>query len=73
MPRKIRQLKADLQKAGAYELESGSSHRKWVHPLLPGKFVPLAYHSDGQDAKDYQEKDVKQFLHDIAQAKRNQS
>ncbi|PSB23909.1 type II toxin-antitoxin system HicA family toxin [Stenomitos frigidus] len=60
MPKKIRELKSVLLKAGfTYEPGKGS-HTKWVHPLLPGKLTLSG--SDGDDAKRYQEKDVNDVL-----------
>lgn len=70
MARKIRQLKADLKRAGAYlDRQRGTSHAIWVHPLLPGDSVNLSAHDDGEDAKPYQEKDVREFLAKIAARK----
>ena len=68
MPRKIRQLKADLRKAGAYLASQEGSHAKWKHKLLDDTMVVLAGH-DGHDAKPYQEKAINAFLEQIAQAK----
>ncbi|MBV9709004.1 MAG: type II toxin-antitoxin system HicA family toxin [Chloroflexi bacterium] len=70
MPRKIRQLKADLRKAGAYQVSQESSHTKWKHPLIPANTLILSGH-DGDDAKPYQEKTVHDLLRQIAQAKRS--
>ena len=70
VPCKIRQLKADLKRAGAeLQRQRGSSHAIWTHPLLPGDSVNLSSHDDGEDAKPYQEKDVREFLAKIAAAK----
>jgi hypothetical protein len=68
VPRKIRQLKADLKKAGFRQLtERGKgSHIMWEHPLVPGIAVNLAG-NDGDDAKPYQEKAVREA---IAQVRR---
>ena len=66
MPRKIRQLKADLRKAGAYQVTQEGSHTKWRHPLLPGRSVVLSGH-DGDDAKPYQEKAIHEMLRQIRQ------
>lgn len=71
MPRKIRQLKADLRKAGAAQVSQESSHVKWKHPLVPGMDVVLTGH-DGNDAKPYQEKKVSELLRQIAEAQRRQ-
>ena len=69
MPRKIRQLKVDLRSAGAYQVSQESSHTKWRHPSVPAITVILAGH-DGDDAKPYQEKAVREFLQRIAEGKR---
>ena len=42
MPRKIRQLKADLRKAGAYQASQEGSHTKWKHPLVPESLLILS-------------------------------
>ncbi len=70
MPRKIRQLKADLRKAGAYQVSQEGSHAKWKHPLVPTNTLILAGH-DGDDAKLYQEKAVRRLLQQIAEARRS--
>jgi predicted RNA binding protein YcfA (HicA-like mRNA interferase family) len=65
VPRKIRQLVADLNQAGFALTQGGKgSHRKFVHPKFRG-FVLLSGH-DGDDAKHYQEKHVKNALKQIA-------
>jgi predicted RNA binding protein YcfA (HicA-like mRNA interferase family) len=56
MPRKIRQLIADLERAGFSRIPTKSSHRKYKH--VSGTTVILAGQS-GADAHHYQEKDVK--------------
>ena len=71
MPRKIRQLKADLRKAGAHLVHERGDHEKWKHDLVPDLFVELAG-SDGDDAKAYQERQVRALLRRIAQAKQGQ-
>lgn len=67
MPRKIRQLKADLRKAGAYQVSQEGSHTKWKHPLVSTITVVLSGH-DGDDAKPYQEKVVRTLIQKIANA-----
>jgi predicted RNA binding protein YcfA (HicA-like mRNA interferase family) len=65
MPRKIRELKSLLLKAGfAYESAKGS-HTKWSHPLIPGKLTLSG--KDSGDAKAYQEKDVDDALRQLAE------
>ena len=59
MPRKIRQLIADLERAG-FRFEGGrGSHRKYRHPS--GNHVVLSGHG-GDDAKFYQEKQVREKI-----------
>jgi predicted RNA binding protein YcfA (HicA-like mRNA interferase family) len=60
MPPKLRQLCAQLIKAG-YRLESGKgSHRKFLHPVL-NQIVVLSG-NDGDDALPYQQKSVTKAL-----------
>jgi hypothetical protein len=60
MPRKIRQLKSDLRRAGFVEQgdRGKGSHTRWYHMLAPEVIVTLSGH-DGDDAKPYQERDVR--------------
>ena len=60
MPKKIRELKNILRKAGFKESSGKGSHTKWSHPLLSGKIVLSG--KDGSDAKPYQEQDVTKAL-----------
>lgn len=69
MPRKIRQLKADLRDAGAHQTAQEGSHTKWEHPLVPGTLIELSGH-DGDDAKPYQERDLRKALRRIDEAVR---
>ena len=67
MPRKIRQLIKDLEKAG-FEFRPGKgSHRKYVHPLIPESVVIAG--QLGDDARPYQEKDVREALEDLRKAR----
>ena len=70
MPRKIRQLKADLRKAGVYQASQEGSHTKWKHRLVPESMLILSGH-DGEDAKPYQEGAVRDLLRKIAEARRS--
>ena len=56
MPKKIRELKAILRKAGFVQRSGKGSHTVWLHPAVPWNVV-LSGH-DGDDAKPYQERDV---------------
>jgi predicted RNA binding protein YcfA (HicA-like mRNA interferase family) len=62
MPRKIRQLKADLRRAGFRQVkERGKgNHSMWRHPLVPD-LVTLSG-SDGDDAQYYEERMVRDFI-----------
>ncbi|WP_107670741.1 type II toxin-antitoxin system HicA family toxin [Cyanothece sp. BG0011] len=64
MPKKIRELKQILRKAGFTEKPAKGSHTKWSHPLLSGKLTLSG--KDGDDAKSYQEKDVDNALKQVA-------
>ena len=67
MPRKIRQLIADLRKNG-FCLSTGrgkGSHRMFVDPKTNVQ-AELSGH-DGDDAKSYQEKHVKQKITEAKQ------
>jgi len=63
MPRKVRQLKADLRRAGFVSApkRGKGSHSVWLHPLAPQNEVTLAGH-DGDDAQPYQEREVRRAL-----------
>lgn len=64
MPRKIRQLVAELEQAGFTRLHGGKgSHRKFVHPKFPG-FVLISGH-DGDDGRRYQEKHVRNAVRKV--------
>ena len=56
MPRKIRELIADLRKAGFGMDRQKGSHRQFKHPAFEGT-VTLAG-AEGDDAKSYQERQV---------------
>lgn len=69
MPRKIRQLKSDLKKAGFVERPSRGkgSHSWWVHRDIEGAEVNLSGH-DGDDAQRYQERDVREAIAKVESA-----
>ncbi len=73
MPRKIRELKADLRRAGFEELRrrGKGSHSYWEHPAVPAARVNLAG-ADGDDAQHYQERAVRDALAQVRQAQRRQ-
>ncbi|MEI6076625.1 MAG: type II toxin-antitoxin system HicA family toxin [Verrucomicrobiota bacterium] len=59
MPRKLRQLIADLEKAGFVNRGGKGSHRNFTHPQ--GLRVTISGGA-GDDAKHYQERDVRRAL-----------
>ena len=59
MPRKLRQLIADLEKAGFVNRGGRGGHRNFTHPK--GVRVTLSGQA-GDDAKHYQERDVRRAL-----------
>ncbi|MCK6489425.1 MAG: type II toxin-antitoxin system HicA family toxin [Planctomycetes bacterium] len=54
MPRKLRQLIADLERAGFIRLAGKGSHRKFTR----GTTTVIIAGQPGDDAKSYQERDV---------------
>ena len=60
MPRKIRQLIRDLERAGFVNLGGKGSHRKYKHPQSSDGVTVSG--NPGDDAKSYQEKAVKKAL-----------
>ncbi len=59
MPRKVRELIADLEKAGFVNRGGKGSHRNYTHPK--GLRVTISG-GLGDDAKHYQERDVRRAL-----------
>jgi predicted RNA binding protein YcfA (HicA-like mRNA interferase family) len=69
MPRKVRQIRADLRALGFTMIRQVGSHQTWAHPsgvqvLLAGK--------DGDDAQHYQERDLQRARLAIEQAARDE-
>ncbi|MEC4817824.1 MAG: type II toxin-antitoxin system HicA family toxin [Scytonema sp. PMC 1069.18] len=63
MPKKLRELKAKLRKAGFTDRSGKGSHTVWSHPNLPYSITLSG--KDGEDADRYQEKDVRNALKDL--------
>ncbi|NES83453.1 MAG: type II toxin-antitoxin system HicA family toxin [Moorea sp. SIO1G6] len=63
MPKKIRVLKQMLRQAGFREIPGKGSHTNWIHPLYSGKLTVSG--KDGNDAKPYQEKNVKKAIDEV--------
>jgi predicted RNA binding protein YcfA (HicA-like mRNA interferase family) len=63
MPKKIRELKAMLLKAGFIYRPGKGSHTVWSHPELTYSLTLSG--KDGADANRYQERDVRNALNDL--------
>ena len=59
MPRQVRQLIADLEKAGYVNRGGKGSHRNFTHPK--GWRITLSG-NPGDDARHYQKRDVRRAL-----------
>jgi predicted RNA binding protein YcfA (HicA-like mRNA interferase family) len=62
MPRKIRQLIRELKKAGFAERPEKGSHRNFEHPKGPRVTISGG---EGDDAKPYQEREVRQAIEEV--------
>jgi predicted RNA binding protein YcfA (HicA-like mRNA interferase family) len=64
MPRKVRQLISDLERAGFVNRGGKGSHRNYVH----GRGIRLTLSGNhGHDAKPYQERDVRRAIEAVKQ------
>ena len=61
MPKKVRELKSLLKKAGFVYRTAKGSHTRWYHELLPEDPITISG-NDGDDAQKYLEKQVSQKL-----------
>lgn len=64
MPKKIRDLKAMLKKAGFRWRPGKGDHTVWEHSAHPEISVTLSG-NDGADARRYHEKDVKKAIEQV--------
>ncbi len=65
MPRKIRQLIADLEHAGFARVPGGKgSHRKFRHARFSGSVILSG--QEGDDAHPYQEKPVRNAIREVS-------
>lgn len=62
MPRKIRELLSDLARAGFISRGGKGSHRNYEHPKGPRLTISGGL---GDDAKSYQEREVKQKIKEV--------
>ncbi|MDI1248534.1 MAG: type II toxin-antitoxin system HicA family toxin [Lacunisphaera sp.] len=65
MPRKLRELIADLRRAGFVQEPARGSHRKFRHPK--GITAILSGHHEGVDVHHYQEKQIRQKIEESRQ------
>lgn len=63
MPKKIRELKNLLLKAGFVYRPAKGSNSKWIHPHLPQAIILAG--KDGNEAKPYLEKQVNDALEQL--------
>ena len=71
MPRKIRELKAELLRAGFSWRPAKGSHTRWSHPDAPDVRLTLSGH-DGDDAQPYEERDLRRVLRKVQEIKDRQ-
>ena len=67
MPRKVRELEADLARAGFTKKPGKGSHRKWIHPKYRGTVTMSG--QTGADANHYQEDKVAEAIAQVKGAK----
>ena len=63
MPRKVRELMADLKRVGFVDRSGKGSHRNFLH--TKGVRITLSG-NPGDDAKSYQEKAVRQAIEEVS-------
>ena len=69
MPKKIRELKKMLKKAGFSQRTGKGSHSNWFHPLYSGRITISG--KDGSDARDYQENEVFRAIKQVERRQKN--
>lgn len=67
MPRKLRELRSELRRAGFRIGRLTGSHQVWEHPKLEGVGAVLAGNV-GADAKPYFERQVREALRRLREA-----
>jgi HicA toxin of bacterial toxin-antitoxin, len=70
MPRKKREIRAELRRRGFTNRGGKGDHGVWVHPLVPGHMSVDG--KDGDDAKPYDERNLRKALDALAQAEAQQ-
>ncbi len=71
MPRKVRQVKADLRALGFYNRGGKGDHTNWIHPALPAMLITVAG-QDGQDCQPYNEGDLRKARRALAALRRQE-
>lgn len=73
MPRKIRELKAQIAREGfVYLAKRGKgSHERWRHPLI-GKTLTISG-KDGDDVPRYLEKQLEQLLAELGKLREDEN
>lgn len=70
MARKKRHIRADLAREGFSNCGGKGDHTVWVHPLMPGPGHVSVDSKDGDDAKPYDECNLRRALHDLEEARK---
>ncbi|HAC63231.1 MAG TPA: hypothetical protein DCF68_06730 [Cyanothece sp. UBA12306] len=70
MPKKIRELKQMLRKAGFIQKPGKGSHTNWTHFLYSGRVTVSG--KDKTDAKPYQEKEVIKAIQEVSRKQENE-
>jgi predicted RNA binding protein YcfA (HicA-like mRNA interferase family) len=70
MPKKIRELKQILQKAGFISRTGKGSHSNWFHSLYQGRITIAG--KDSSDAKEYLEKQILQAIQEVKKKEKNE-
>jgi predicted RNA binding protein YcfA (HicA-like mRNA interferase family) len=70
MPRKKRDIRRDLRKAGFVETKGKGDHTKFRHPLVRRHVIVDG--ADGADAKPYDEINLRNALRELEEARRSQ-
>ena len=68
MPRKIRELKSALRRAGFVWRPAKGSHTYWYHPDAPHIYLTLPG-NDGDDARRYLEQKVDEAIEEVRRFK----
>jgi len=66
VPKKIRELKSMLKKAGFNWKPGRGSHTTWWHARRPQRFTVAG--NDGDDAKPYLEREVERAIREVEES-----